>query len=118
MSVYLFNERPGVTNVADYICFPCDGVEMHPDELDALKGAYPSFAHKIETGEITVYDSKKDKETIEARQKEFNYFMSLKPRQVPIIKIFPGEKMSLRDITIQGARAKKRFLEDYSNVDR
>ena len=114
MSVYLFNERPGVLNVADHIFFPCDGVEMSPEELEELKGTHPTFAHKIETGEITVYDSKKDKETIEARQKEFNYYMSLKPRQVPIIKIFPGERMSRKEVTIEGARAKKRYLGNAS----
>lgn len=117
MSVYIFNERPGNLHVDDFIFWPGDGVEMSEEKLQELKELYPNFSRAVESGDVTVYDSKKDADEIKARLEVFKYFMDLKPREMPVVKALPGEKLSLRDLTIQGARAKKRFLEDYSKVD-
>ena len=105
----VFNETPGCINVDAFVIFPGDCLELTTKQLAEFKKLYPGFVQMIDEGRLTVYDSKADLDTIEARLKGFSSFM--KAKRLPKLDRLPGEKMTTEQVSLYGARLKRRYLE-------
>lgn len=114
MDICLFNETPRVLNVDKWCVFPADCLELTTKQWEEIKKTYPGVVRWVDDGYLTVYDCKKDKDTIQARLTNFQKYMDMEPRQVPIIKKFGCEPYTREEIAIMGARAKKRYLGNAS----
>lgn len=106
----VFNETPGCINVDSFVIFPGDCLELTTKQLTEFKKFYPRFVQMIDEGRLTVYNSKADRDTIEARLRGFSNLMEAK--RLPKISRSHGEKLTSEEIAVRGARMKRRYVEN------